>query len=696
QSTTNKSASKGFAQVGGLGERIAQLRTLIQQPLLHPERYLKYGLAVPKGVLLYVKECNSATSNYGPPGTGKTLLAKALAEELGCHAEIVEAGDLSSPYAGETEQRVTDIFRRCQEKANELKRRRPRGALLFVDEIDALCPKREEALSESERRVVATFLTLLDGVGSKESSSASQRGSVVLLAATNRPNALDPALRRPGRLDREIEIGAPNAQGRFEILRVLLDRMKERSSGDDEDNDNTRNYDPLAQQEQLNGGRLGGLGGQLLWSINDSDLREIAQDAHGFVGADLEGLCSAAALLAMNSPVNVGHGASSKSQTSAVSSPVSASSTSQARRTVSSPVLGAKEFFRKALRSVRPSALKELAVDVPNVRWQDIGGYADLKEKLQQSVEWPLKHGALFESLNLVPPRGILLYGPPGCSKTLMAKAVATESQMNFISVKGPELFNKYVGESERQVREIFRKARQTQPCVIFFDEIDSVAADRGEGAGGASSVGARVLSQLLNEMDGVGKAQDLVIMAATNRPEALDSAILRPGRFDRLLYVSLPDAEARKQILQGCFGKIFAKSESRDLVLEALLEGEEKGEDSRNEDAGSDTEDPGEGVVEGLSSSKRADETLEARFSAFLADLAVKMDRFSGAEVVNVFQEASLLAVREAVLNGGGARSSRPRLTKRHFLSAFAESKPRTSVEAIRFYESFEQKIKS
>eukprot|EP00392_Amoebophrya_sp_AT5.2_P014984 g15166.t1 len=573
----------------------------------NPEKYARFGVSAPKGLLL-----------YGPPGTGKTLLAKALSEELQCHCEMLEAADVCAHP--EPEAKIVEVFEKCREVAllglppvdaeakslGKTSSSRKKGCLLFIDEIDALCPKREEALSESDRRVVATFLTLLDGVGAKHSwgdatssgagggsprSAEGRGGGLVLLAATNRPNALDPALRRPGRLDREIEVGAPNKQGRLQILEIMLLRMSLRSR------------------------------------ISDEELLKVAEDTNGFVGADLQGLCNQVAMLLMEDDKN--------SSCSSIAS-----------------------SFKAALQTVRPSALKELQIEIPSVYWRDIGGYSHLKEQLQQSVEWPFKYAELFAQMKLRAPKGILLYGPPGCSKTMMAKAVATESKMNFIGIKGPELFNKYVGESERKLRDVFRKARQAQPCVIFFDEIDSMAGDRGggSGGGGGDSVSGRVLSQLLNEMDGVGKQQELVILAATNRPEALDPAILRPGRFDRLLYVRLPDLEARKEIFRRSLGK-------GTLLAEVESSGKKK-------------------QIQRQSAQNYIDETI--------LELAERTEQFSGAEVVNLVKEASLTAVREAILKG----LPKPGLTRKMLLGAVDKAKPRTSRAAIDFYENFEHKM--
>jgi len=455
-----------YEDIGGLHEEIRKIREMVELPLKYPELFERLGVEAPKGVLL-----------YGPPGTGKTLLAKAVANETNAAFFSISGPEIMSKYYGESEERLREIFRQAEENA---------PSIIFIDEIDAIAPKREEVTGEVEKRVVSQLLALMDGLKS--------RGRVVVIGATNRPNAIDPALRRPGRFDREIEIGVPNKQGRLEILQI-----------------HTRNM-PLAE---------------------DVDLEKLASITHGFVGADLAALCKEAAMRALRRILP---------------------EIDFEKDTIPAEVLNkitvTMDDFMEALKDVEPSAMREVLVEVPNVKWEDIGGLKNVKLELQEVVEWPLRYPEVFEHMDAKPPKGILLYGPPGTGKTMLAKAVANESEANFISVKGPELLSKWVGESERAVREIFRKAKQAAPSIIFFDEIDAIAPVRGGGYGD-SHVTERVISQLLTEMDGIEELRGVVVIAATNRPDIVDPALLRPGRFDKLLYVPLPDLEARKEILK-------------------------------------------------------------------------------------------------------------------------------------------------
>ncbi|MBS7609910.1 CDC48 family AAA ATPase [Candidatus Bathyarchaeota archaeon] len=454
-----------YEDIGGLKDEIQKVREMIELPLRHPELFERLGVEAPKGVLL-----------HGPPGTGKTLLAKAVANETNAHFISLSGPEIMSKFYGESEARLREVFKEAQDNA---------PSIVFIDEIDSIAPKREEVTGEVEKRVVSQLLALMDGLQS--------RGKVVVIGATNRPNALDPALRRPGRFDREIEIGIPDRNGRLEILQI-----------------HTRNM-PLAK---------------------DVDLGKLADVTHGFVGADLEALCKEAAMRALRRILP-------KINLEAESIPAD----------VLDKIIVTMDDFLEALKEVEPSAMREVLVEVPKVRWDDIGGLEDIKQELREAVEWPLKYPEIFEHTKMEPPKGILLYGPPGTGKTLLAKAVANESEANFISIKGPELLSKWVGESERGVREIFRKARQAAPCIIFIDELDSLAPARGSGIGD-SHVTERVVSQLLTELDGLEELRRVVVIGATNRPDIVDSALLRPGRFDKLLYVPLPELEARKQIL--------------------------------------------------------------------------------------------------------------------------------------------------
>jgi transitional endoplasmic reticulum ATPase len=477
-----------YEDIGGLQEEIRKIREMVELPLKYPELFERLGVEAPKGVLL-----------YGPPGTGKTLLAKAVANETNAAFFSISGPEIMSKFYGESEERLREIFRQAEENA---------PSIIFIDEIDAIAPKREEVTGEVEKRVVSQLLALMDGL--------KPRGRVVVIGATNRPNAIDPALRRPGRFDREIEIGVPNKQGRLEILQIHTRGM------------------PLAE---------------------DVDLEKIASVTHGFVGADLEALCKEAAMRALRRILP---------------------QIDFEKETIPAEILNkitvTMNDFMEALRDVEPSAMREVLVEVPTVKWEDIGGLADVKLELQEAVEWPLKYPEVFEHLDAKPPKGILLYGPPGTGKTLLAKAVANESEANFISVKGPELLSKWVGESERAVREIFRKAKQAAPSIIFFDEIDSIAPVRGGGYGD-SHVTERVISQLLTEMDGLEELRGVVVIAATNRPDIIDPALLRPGRFDKLLYVPPPEIKARKEIL-----KIHLKNKplAEDVDIEELSKGTE------------------------------------------------------------------------------------------------------------------------
>ncbi|XP_062477640.1 ATPase family gene 2 protein homolog A isoform X4 [Pezoporus occidentalis] len=481
-----------YDMIGGLSSQLRTIRETVELPLKQAELFKSYGIRPPRGVLL-----------YGPPGTGKTMIAKAIANEIGAHVMVINGPEIISKFYGESESRLRQVFAEaslCQ------------PSIIFIDELDALCPKREGAQNEVEKRVVASLLTLMDGIGSEGSE-----GQLLVLGATNRPHALDAALRRPGRFDKEIEIGVPNAQDRLDILQKLLKKVPH--------------------------------------SLTAAELAQLADSAHGYVGADLAALCKEAGLYALRRALG--------KRPNVLDNEVAGS------------VMIAFNDFLQGMNDVRPSAMREVAVDVPKVSWSDIGGLEDVKLKLKQAVEWPLKHPDSFIRMGIQPPKGVLLYGPPGCSKTMIAKALAHESGLNFLAVKGPELMNKYVGESERAVREIFRKARAVSPSVLFFDEIDALAFERGNSSG-AGNVADRVLAQLLTEMDGIEQLKDVTILAATNRPDMIDKtldksdeawdsvisaildlqipfiqALLRPGRIDRIIYVPLPDAATRKEIFK-------------------------------------------------------------------------------------------------------------------------------------------------
>jgi len=455
-----------YDDLGGLRNEVQKIREMVELPMRHPELFEKLGVEAPKGVLL-----------YGPPGTGKTLLAKAVAGETNSHFTSISGPEIIGKFYGESEERLREIFKQAEENS---------PSIIFIDEIDSIAPKREEVTGEVEKRIVSQLLTLMDGMKS--------RGKVVVIAATNRPDSIDPALRRPGRFDREIEIGIPDQQGRLEILNIHTRGM------------------PI--EEKVN-------------------LDQIARVTHGFVGADLEILAKEAAMRSLRRIL-----------------PDLDLEAEKIPAEILQKIIITDNDFKDALKEVRPSALREVLVQVPNVTWDDVGGLESLKEELYEAVEWPLKHREAFEHTDVAAPKGILLYGPPGTGKTLIAKAVAHTTESNFISIKGPELLSKWVGESEKGVREIFRKARQASPCIIFLDELDSLAPSRSSGSSD-SNVTERVVSQLLTEIDGLEELQDVLIIGATNRVDLIDSALLRPGRFDRIIEVPLPDTKGRENIFK-------------------------------------------------------------------------------------------------------------------------------------------------
>lgn len=522
-----------YSGIGGLAKQIALLKSKIELPLHRPSLFQRFGMAPDRGFLL-----------HGPPGTGKTMLLRAVAAETNAHVLTINGPSIVSKYLGETESALRGIFAEAVQY---------QPAIIFVDEIDALVPKRDSDESgEAESRVVSTLLTLMDGMGAG--------GQVVVVGATNRPNSIDPALRRPGRFGQELEIGIPDAEGRLDILRLMLRDMPH--------------------------------------ELTEENIVDLAGKTHGYVGADLAALCRDAVMAAIQRGLAAG--------------------------TPENELAVATKDVNRALVDIRPSAMREIFLETPKVFWTDIGGQDDVKQKLRETIEWPLSHPDTFKRLGVHPPKGILLYGPPGCSKTLTAKALATEAGLNFLAVKGPELFNKFVGESERAVREIFRKARAASPSIIFFDEIDALSSTRGEGEAG----GDRVLTSLLNEMDGIEALVGVTILAATNRPEVIDPALMRPGRLDRLVYVSPPNVAARLKILE---------IQARKMSL--------------------------------------ADDVD-------LTQLAERTDGCSGAEVVALCQEAGLKAMNEDLEITGVAN--------RHFEAALNGLKRGITREMIEHYESF------
>ena len=455
-----------YDELGGLKNEVQKIREMVELPMRHPELFDKIGVEAPKGVLL-----------YGPPGTGKTLLAKAVAGETNAHFISLSGPEIMGKHYGESEERIREIFTQAEENA---------PSIIFIDEIDSIAPKRDEVSGELEKRIVSQLLTLMDGMKS--------RGKVVVIAATNRPDSIDPALRRPGRFDREIEIGIPDDEGRFDILSIHTRGM------------------PIDEKV---------------------DLKQISKTTHGFVGADLEVLSKEAAMRSLRRILP---------------------EIDLDEEKISSEILQkiqiTSDDFRDALKEVRPSALREVQVQIPNVSWDDVGGLAALKEELKEAVEWPIKYKDAYDYVDVESPKGILLHGPPGTGKTLIAKALAKMTESNFISIKGPELLSKWVGESEKGIREIFRKARQAAPCIIFLDEVDALVPRRGSG-GSESHVTENVVSQILTEIDGLEELHNVLIIGATNRLDIVDDALLRPGRFDRIIKVPNPDDEGRQHIFE-------------------------------------------------------------------------------------------------------------------------------------------------
>lgn len=541
-----------YEDIGGLKDAVKQVREMIELPLKHPELFEHIGVDAPKGVLL-----------QGPPGTGKTLLAKAVAHETSANFYTLSGPEIMSKYYGQSEENLRGIFKEAEENA---------PGIIFIDEIDSIAPKRDEVTGEVERRVVAQLLALMDGLKA--------RGKVVVIGATNRVNALDLALRRPGRFDREIEIGIPNRDDRLEILTIHTRGM------------------PLA---------------------DDVSLAKFAERTHGYSGADLAALSKEAAMRALRDVLP-------EIDLEMDSIPVE----------ILSKIKVTKANFDDAFRGMSPSMLREVLIETPDVRWSDIGGLENVKQELQESIEWPLRYEALFSYMNATPPKGILLHGPPGSGKTMLAKAIAAESQANFISVKGPEFLSKWVGESEKAVREVFRKARQATPAIVFLDELDAIAPTRGSSCGD-SHVTERVISQILTELDGLEELRGVTIIAATNRPDIIDQALLRPGRFDRLLYIPPPELEARTQILQ---------IHARDKPL--------------------------------------ADDVD-------LTELAENTENYTGADLAALCNEAVMLAIREHINGNGGINKDTlndTKITAKHFAEALKRVQPLAATELERYVD--------
>jgi transitional endoplasmic reticulum ATPase len=462
----------GYEDIGGCRRQLGQIREMVELPLRHPQLFKAIGIKPPKGILM-----------YGPPGSGKTLIARAVANETGAFFWLINGPEIMSKMSGEAEANLRKAFAECEKNA---------PAILFIDELDSIAPKRDKANGEVERRIVSQLLTLMDGMNS--------RSNVIVMAATNRPNSIDGALRRFGRFDREVDIGVPDKIGRFEILQIHTKNMK---------------------------------------LDIDVNLESIANETHGFVGADIAQLCTEAAMECIREKMEL---------------------IDLEEDTIDAAVLDSmnvtQDHFRKVLPNQTPSSLRELVIETPNVTWDDIGGLEGTKKELQELVQYPVEHPEKFEKYGQNASKGVLFYGPPGCGKTLLAKAIANECQANFISIKGPELLTMWFGESEANVRNVFDRARGASPCVLFFDEIDSIAKKRGSSAGDAGGAGDRVINQLLTEMDGMGKKKMVFIIGATNRPELLDDALMRPGRLDQIIYIPLPDEKSRQSILKAATRK--------------------------------------------------------------------------------------------------------------------------------------------
>ncbi|MSS74484.1 AAA family ATPase [Candidatus Pacearchaeota archaeon] len=534
-----------YEDIGGLTEEIKKIREMVELPLKHPEVFNRLGVDPPKGVLL-----------HGYPGTGKTLLAKAVANESEANFILLNGPEIMSKFYGESEKKIREIFEEAEKNA---------PSIIFIDELDAIAPKREDVQGEVERRVVSQLLTMMDGLKS--------RGKVIVIGATNRINSIDQALRRPGRFDRELEISVPDKKGRLNILKIHTRAM------------------PLKK---------------------DVNLEELAAKTHGFVGADLESLAKESAMVVLRKALPDLNLDDDKTIP---------------QEALDKMVIG-KEDFENALKVVRPSAMREVLVETPNVTWGDVGGLDKIKQELKEAVEWPLKHRESFERLGISPPKGILLYGPPGVGKTMLAKAVAKESEANFINVKGPSLLSMWVGKSEEGIRKVFERARQVSPCVIFFDEIDALAGKRGMEMG--TKVTERVLNQMLSEMDGIEDLKNVVVIGATNRPDMLDSALLRPGRFDKILLVDVPDEKSREKIFEV---------HTKKMPLDASVK---------------------------------------------MKELIKKTEGFVGADIENLARESALIALRKDM--------QAKTVTMNDFEEALAKTKPSVSVETAKRYKKIEE----
>lgn len=559
----------GYEDVGGCRKQMALIREMIELPLRHPTLFKTLGVKPPRGVLL-----------HGPPGSGKTLIARAVANETGAYFFLINGPEIMSKMAGESEKNLRSAFEDAEKNA---------PAIIFIDEIDSVAPKREKTNGEVEKRIVSQMLTLMDGM--------KNRGQVIVIGATNRPNTIDGALRRFGRFDREIDIGVPDEIGRMEILRIHTRNMK---------------------------------------LDKDVDIEEIAKDTHGYVGADLAQLCSEAALQCIREKMDLFD--------------IEADTIDAA---VLESLAVTQDHFRHAMTNTSPSTLRETIVEIPNTKWEDIGGLEETKKDLQEMILYPIEHPEKFLKFGMQPSKGVLFYGPPGCGKTMLAKAVANECSANFISIKGPELLTMWFGESESNVREVFDKARSSSPCVLFFDELDSIGTARGGGAGDAGGAGDRVMNQLLTEIDGVGAKKNIFFIGATNRPDILDDALLRPGRLDQLIYIPLPDLPSRYAIL---------KANLRKSPI-----------------------------------AKDVDMNVIARYT----------DGFSGADITEICQRASKAAIRENIEADARIQAMKnlnpdfeaegdpvPEICRKHFEEALRNARRSVTPTDLDRYENFKRKF--
>ncbi|GKY95831.1 hypothetical protein MPSEU_000543700 [Mayamaea pseudoterrestris] len=568
----------GYDQIGGASKHLAAVRELVELPLRHPELWGKLGINPPRGVLL-----------TGPPGSGKTAMARAVAAETGAYFFVINGPELISKRAGESESNLRRAFETAESNAED-----SNGAIIFIDELDSLAPKREKAGGEVEKRMVSQLLTLMDGI--KPASK------VIVIAATNRPSVIEPALRRPGRFDRELDMGIPDAPGRLEILQIKTRDM-----------------------------RLG----------SDVDLELLARNTHGYVGADLQQLCMEAALECIRSKMGL----------------IDFDKDSVDKQVLDSIVVQSKHFDH-AMGIVAPSSLRENQVEIPDVHWEDVGGLEDVKRELHETVQYPVEHAEKYIKFGMSPSKGVLFYGPPGCGKTLLAKAIANECGANFISIKGPELLTQWFGESEANVRELFDKARAASPCILMFDEMDSIAKTRGSGGAGGSEAGDRVINQILTEIDGVGARKNVFVIGATNRPDILDPAVIRPGRLDQLIYIPLPDFKSRAAIF---------KAQLRKAPVDPIVD---------------------------------------------IEVMARSTHGFSGADITEICTTASKLAIREAILaaeeqnkqieegemEAADARdvSQNMLITKRHFNFAMSRARRSVSEKDLALFEAFSEKQKA